>query len=601
MTHRGRGPGWRRGPILCGLAVAILLSGCAKAGSTTTTVTYVAVSGGTISFGMSQGPTGCNPHTPTGSSSATRLLLAAVLPSPFVVDGTGTVTPNSNLIQQSELVSTKPETIIYTLNPQAVWSDGVPITAKDFIYAWHQQRADAPADPASVASVAGYRDIASIKGSNKGRTVTVVFHALFADWQMLFANLLPAHIMETVGWNPECSSVNPAIDLSGGPFEITSVSAQTIGLEANPKWWGTTPNVRRITVHIASSPEQLMQWIQSGFVQVALPGSITSGSLSQVTSLPGVQSSVDPSSTFLQLEMASDPATPITAGVRQAIALSVDRQALLNQQVNWAVPTEQVATSHIEVPGQPGYHAPPASDTPPTVPTSTTTSTTTIGQGGSVDFPATSVPEQAAALMEGAGYFRSGSDPWETSVVGIPLTLRLAVDEGDAWAAATAPQLQAQLQAAGFVVSLVPETDAAATGAALSSDSADLALLPLTGSPFLSQAVAWYTPLLGAPGVDGSQNWTGYNDATFNQLVTTASQQLNPNTAATDYDTADAKLWTDMVGLPLFVEPSALVWSRTVGGVTPTPMSDSLLWYAQDWAIRVPESTNSTTPSLPGQ
>ena len=56
-----------------------------------------------------------------------------------------------------------------------------------------------------------------------------------------------------------------------------------------------------------------------------------------------------------------------------------------------------------------------------------------------------------------------------------------------------------------------------------------------------------------------------------------------------------------MVGLPLFVEPSALVWSRTVGGVQPTPMSDSLLWYAQDWAIRVPESTNSTTPSLPGQ
>ena len=314
-------------------------------------VTYVAVSGGTISFGMSQGPTGCNPHTPTGSSSATRVLLGAVLPSPFVVDGTGTVTPNSNLIQQSELVSTKPETIIYTLNPQAVWSDGVPITAKDFIYAWHQQKADAPAAPGSVASVAGYRDIASIKGSNKGRTVTVVFHALFADWQMLFANLLPAHIMETVGWNPQCPSVNPAIDLSGGPFEITSVSAQTIGLEANPKWWGTTPNVRRITVHIASSPQQLVQWIQSGFVQVALPGSITSGSLSQVTSLPGVQSSVDPSSTFLQLEMVSDPTTPITADVRQAIALSVDRQALLSQKVNWGSPQSRwrPATSRCRV------------------------------------------------------------------------------------------------------------------------------------------------------------------------------------------------------------------------------------------------------------
>ena len=56
-----------------------------------------------------------------------------------------------------------------------------------------------------------------------------------------------------------------------------------------------------------------------------------------------------------------------------------------------------------------------------------------------------------------------------------------------------------------------------------------------------------------------------------------------------------------MVSLPLYPEPSALVWSRTIGGVTPTPLSNSLLWYAQQWAVRQPESTSNTTPSLPGQ
>jgi ABC-type transport system substrate-binding protein len=202
--------------------------------------------------------------------------------------------------------------------------------------------------------------------------------------------------------------------------------------------------------------------------------------------------------------------------------------------------------------------------------------------------------------MEAADFFRTGAGQWQ-SVLGTPLTLRLAVDEGDSWAAATAPQLQSQLQAAGYLVSLVPETSAAASGAALSSDGADLALIPRTSTPYLSQALAWYTTLLGAPGQDGSQDWSNYNDATFNQLVTTASQQLNPNTAATDYDTSDTQLWTDMVALPLFSEPSALVWSRAVGGVTPTPMSDSLLWYAQDWAIRAPETTNNTTPTIPNQ
>jgi peptide/nickel transport system substrate-binding protein len=584
--------------VLCGLVSAFVLSGCSTAGDTTTTVTYVAVTGGSISFGTTQGPTGCNPHTPTGDSAATQMILAAVLPSPYLVDSTGAVASNPNLILQSELVSTKPETIVYTLNPKAVWSDGVPITARDFIYSWQQQRADAPDDPNSVASVEGYRDIASVKGSDKGRTVTVVFHTLFADWQMLFSDLLPAHIMQTVGWNPQCPSVSAAIDLSGGPFEITSVSAQTIGLGVNPKWWGTAPNVKSATVHVASSAEELAQWAASGFVQVSMTNAFTPSYLSQVTSLAGEQSEVDPSATFLQLEMASGSGSPIPADVRQAIALSIDRQALVTQRVNWALPGEDVSTSHIEVDGQPGYHGPPASDTPPTVPTSTTTSTTTIGQGGSVNFPITPVLDQASALMTAADYLRAGSDPWE-DLTGEPLTLRLGFDSSDVWATATAPQLQSQLQAAGFVVTLVPESTAGATGTALATGTVDLALLPRTSSPFLSQSLAWYTMLLGAPGVDGSQDWSNYNDSTFDQEVTTASRQLNPNTAATDYVAADAQLWTDMVALPLFNEPSALVWSRTVSGITPTPTSNSFLWYAQGWAIRVPETTGSTTPTIP--
>ena len=298
--------------------------------------------------------------------------------------------------------------------------------------------------------------------------------------------------------------------------------------------------------------------------------------------------------------MASDPDSPLTVEVRQAIALSVDRQALLNDQVTWAEGSAQVATSHLEVQGQTGYHAPPSSDAPSTVPTSSTTTTTTIGEGGNVDFPTTAVLDQAAELMEASNYVRAGTDPWE-SITGTPLTLRLAVDEGDAWATSTAPQLAAQLTQAGYLITLVPEPDAEATGRALSSDAADLALIPMTSSPFLSQSLAWYTTLLGPPGQDGSMNWPNYDNDTFNQLVTKASQQLNPNTAATDYDSADQQLWVDMVGLPLFSEPNALVWSRTIGGVTATPMSDSLLWYAQDWANRIPESTSNTTPTVPGQ
>ena len=299
------------------------------------------MAGGAISFGMTESPTGCNPNTPAGDTPGTQTVLAGVLPSPFVpnvVTAAGQPTSNSDLIESAEPLSIKPQTIVYTLNPKAVWSDGVPITAADFKYAWEQQRGDPVVSSPDVASIAGYRDIASVTGSNGGHTVTVKFKTTFADWQMLFTNLVPAHVMEKVGWNPSCTTVNPAIDLSGGPFEIESVTGQTITLVQNPKWWGTPANARSITVHVASSTEQLAQWMSSGFVQVAQPSTVDTAFLTQMTGLPGAQSDVDTSATLLQLDMASSLDAELSPDLRVAIALLINRQDLVNQQASWAVP-----------------------------------------------------------------------------------------------------------------------------------------------------------------------------------------------------------------------------------------------------------------------
>jgi ABC-type transport system substrate-binding protein len=201
--------------------------------------------------------------------------------------------------------------------------------------------------------------------------------------------------------------------------------------------------------------------------------------------------------------------------------------------------------------------------------------------------------------MVASGYSRAGTGTWDNDF-GVPLTLNLAVDESDPWAAGVAPQLQSQLESAGITVSLTPAGSAAAAGELLSDGTADLALIPRTSTPFLSETLAWYSDLLGAPGQNGSQNWTNYDSSTFASLVTKASQQLNPTVATTDYQAADMQLWDDGVALPLFTEPSALISSRKVSNVTATPTSNSLLWYAQYWAVKVPEATNNTTPSLPG-
>jgi peptide/nickel transport system substrate-binding protein len=583
--------------------VSTTAAACGSSGSATTDVTYIAVAHGKIAFGTTESPTGCNPNTPAGDTPGTLTVLGAVLPSPYVISGAGTPTPNSNLIVQSELINTKPETIVYTLDPKAVWSDGVPITAADFRYAWEQQREDTSPAGQDVTSIAGYRDIASVTGSNQGRTVTVRFKKNFADWQSLFADLMPAHVMQVVGWNPACTTVDPSIDLSGGPFEIETVSPQSITLVQNPRWWGTPANAREITVRIASSTDQLAQWMSSGAVQVAEPATVTPSFLSSMTSLPGASSEVDLSGTQLQLDMASSLSSGLSPDLRAAIALSVNRQKLVNRQVSWAVPGIEVANSHVYVQGQPGYKAPAGSSTTTTIPASSTSSTPTthIGAGGSVNFPVTPVPNQAAAFVSASGLVRGGGDPMYHSGFGVPFTLRLAYDAADPWAASAAPSIRDDLVDAGFDTTLTPEPGAAQAGVALAGGQADLAVMPTDFTPYLSQTLAWYTMLLGPAGRNGSEDWTSYDDASFDRTVTTASQQLNPNTAAVTYQQADTQLWDEMVSLPLFAEPTALVWSRRIGGVTPTPRSDSLLWYAQLWAVRVPESTSNTTPSLPGQ
>jgi len=268
------------------------------------------------------------------------------------------------------------------------------------------------------------------------------------------------------------------------------------------------------------------------------------------------------------------------------------------------VPGIAVADSHVYVQGQQNYKPAPASVPTTTIPpptSSTSTSTTVIGAGGTVNFPVTPVPDQAAALIEESGLVRTPNDPYYHSAFGPPFELHLVVDESDPWAAAAGPVIRSELDAAGLETTLYPITGATAAGQALSDGFADLALLPVTFSPYMSQTASWYTTQLGPAGKNGSQDWTGYSNSQFDRLVETASQQLNPNTAAGYYAQADTQLWDEMVSLPLFAEPAALAWSRTIGGVTPTPRSDALLWYAQLWAVRAPESTSNTTPSLPGQ
>ena len=186
-----------------------------------------------------------------------------------------------------------------------MWSDGVPITAADFKYAWEQQRGDPVVSSPDVASIAGYRDIASVTGSNGGHTVTVKFKTHLRRLADAVRQPGAGPRDGEGGVEPDLHDGGPGHRPVGRPVQARHGDAAAITLVQNPKWWGTPANARSITVHIASSTAQLAQWMASGYVQVAAPTTVTQSFLTQMTGLPGAQSEVDTSATLLQLDMAS--------------------------------------------------------------------------------------------------------------------------------------------------------------------------------------------------------------------------------------------------------------------------------------------------------
>lgn len=574
---------------------ALVLGACGTstgAGSKRNDGPWVAGVGGSIVLGIPRAPTGCNPNTPDGATWANQLVLDAVLPSAFFVNPSGQSVYDQSVIDSAELQNVSPQTIVYTIDPKATWSDGVPLTSADFIYAWQQQRGSFGSGPA--ATTAGYRDIQSVTGSNNGKTVTVVFKTPYADWQRLFAYLLPAHVLERTGWNPSCTTVDPAIDLSAGPFVIEQVvPGKEIDLVRNPKWWGTKPNLDRLVIRVGSGAAQLAGWLGTGRAQVVLPAGFDAGFLNGVASQPRSDSSSDISFTILQLAFSTTGLATADVRVRTALAHAIDRQALVNQEAGWADTSIAPAASHFysqaqttyptpkpappQIASQPDYSPPPTSNVP------------TAAQ----PFPTTADLAATTRGLTAAGYTIGPDGRW-ISATGQVLQLRLAVDTEDAWAVRAAGSIAYQLDGAGIGLTLVPEPDLNAAGMALASGAADLALLPYQASPYPTQALAWFTPSLGLAGQGGSEDWTGFDDPELNQLLTKAAQELNPDTAQPLYTEADALLWTQMVALPLFAEPTALAWSRSTTGITANPAGPGLLWNPESWAIVVPPSSPNT-------
>ncbi len=224
---------------------------------------------------LDQVPATLNDHTVAGDTPAGRMLGSAIWAQVFRVGPDLTPQLDTNVVDSAEVISLAPQTVVYQIDPRAVWSDGTPISVDDFTYAWDSQKGgatDIDGTPDSVTSTLGYRDIQSLTGSNNGKTVTVVFRTPFADWPSLFDDLLPAHVALQVGWNHGFDHFAAGVFVSGGPFVVQSFQpGSEIVLRRNPRWWGSPAILDKVVVRAVGGDTALTSALAQGQVQVAYP------------------------------------------------------------------------------------------------------------------------------------------------------------------------------------------------------------------------------------------------------------------------------------------------------------------------------------------
>ena len=125
----------RLAALLVGLAmVAAACGGGDDEGGDTGGDSGAVQQGGTLNYAADQEPTGFNNNTSKDNGTSVANVTSNVFPVAFNLTPDFKVEMNEDLLESAEQTSEDPQTVVYKIKQNAVWSDDTPISADDFIY-----------------------------------------------------------------------------------------------------------------------------------------------------------------------------------------------------------------------------------------------------------------------------------------------------------------------------------------------------------------------------------------------------------------------------------------------------------------------------------
>ncbi len=301
------------------LTLAILATGCSSDTSTptATTIEEPVTAGGTLVLGASQEPNCADWYAPCGSSSWGQDMMGRqTMPRAFdVVDYR--YRPSALLAGEPTLEIGPPQKVTLRINPAAVWSDGQPITAKDFKYSAEQARLTG-----TTTSPATSVDELDPK------SVVVTWSDPAPGWRDQFSRILPSHLLEG---KDRTAELRDGYKWSGGPWIIDHwTKGQEIKLVPNPRYWGKKPNLDAVVFKIIPDAAAYLAAYKTGqvdmiFVQGAQPEVL------ELKPLPdtGFEIQLGLTHEFITFNTAKPPLD--SRSVRQALAYASDRDIIVSQ------------------------------------------------------------------------------------------------------------------------------------------------------------------------------------------------------------------------------------------------------------------------------
>lgn len=310
--------------------------------------------GGNLRLAISAYPPNWNTLQVDGNDAESADTIRPLLPRAFDTDAAGNLTVNHDYFTDVRMTGTDPQTVVYDINPKAVWSDGSPITWEDLA---SQANSLSGRDKGFLIAInPGFDRVSKVERGENDRQAVLTFDRHYAEWRGQFSGNMMLY-PKSVTRDPD--SFNKAlvdhIGLTAGPFvvESTDRTQGRITLARNPKWWGETPKLDHITVSVLDRSAWVGA-IQNNELDATLLAGLDDLQIARST--PGVSIRSAPGNRWRHFTFNGAPGSILDdPAVRVAISKAIDRQRIADTIQNGLIAEPKPLNNHVFLRGQQGY------------------------------------------------------------------------------------------------------------------------------------------------------------------------------------------------------------------------------------------------------